>query len=140
MGASGFVVVPGLPGIHTTPLARVVIEDSNAILELDDLDERRIRLIFRPYQAVQITTADCFEPPSGGSVLPNTVLEVRQSPWIRRLTEQQKRIDETASFMEKARHFLVPLQEDFFEVVAWDVNWKVVDPLHEDPDRPAKAK
>lgn len=128
MTTSTFVAVAGLPAIHTTPLARIVVENSKAIVELDDLNERRVRLIFWPYQAVRIITADCFESSQEDSLLPNVVSERRSSPWIQKLLERQRRIDATARFMEKARHFLVPLQDDFLEVIAWDVAWEVVEP------------
>lgn len=122
--SSIFFPISGAPKIHSTPLARVTIRDSTVILEVDDLNEHRTRLCFKPYQAIQITTADCFESPGGATVIANTLVEVRPSAWIERLTEQQKRIDETATFMKRARHFLVPLQDDFLEVVAWEVTWE----------------
>jgi hypothetical protein len=35
-------------------------------------------------------------------------------------------VDETGTFMGKARHFILPLQDDFLEVVAWDITMKKI--------------
>ncbi len=95
-------------------------------MEVDNVDEGRVRLVFQPYQAVKVTTADCFVAPGDAQLVPNTVLEVLESNWVRSLRSRQERIDETAAFMDRARHFIVPLQDEFAEVVAWDVTWEEV--------------
>ena len=48
-------------GIDTVPLAKTIIDDAyhKIIVEFDDIDERRRRLCFSPYQAIRIVTADC---------------------------------------------------------------------------------
>lgn len=117
-----FEPVMGLPKLHTTPLADVHIEGSKAprvVVELDDVNEKRFRLVFETYQAVRVTTADCFWP-----VVPITsqaVVEVINSPWIAELTAVLKKSDHAATFMQKAKHFLIPAQDDFIEIVAWGV-------------------
>lgn len=113
--------VQNVPRLNTTPLASIRIKDSRVIAEVDDEREARFNLIFEPYQAVKITTSDCFALPDTAEFLPNTVMEVEESDWISQLIRSVKKVDESATFMEKARHFIVPLQDDVLEVVAWGV-------------------
>ncbi len=116
-----FEPVRGLPRLHVTPLPIIRVEPPRIIVEVDDDQEKRIRFIFRPYQAMRLITDDCFRLPPGLSILPQRVVEVIDSPWILELREALKRNDETATFMNNARHFLFPLQDDFLEIVAWDL-------------------
>lgn len=119
------VAVAGLPRLHVTPLAVVHADTQRVVIELDDEHEARGRLVFEPYQAVRITTADCFVL-DDLSILAQTVAEVVDSPWLRVLRAAQLRVDARATFMKAARHFLVPAQDDFIEVVAWNVRWEVM--------------
>jgi hypothetical protein len=102
-------------------LASVHVESTRVVVEVDDESEHRVKLVFEPYQSVRVTTADCFALPEDLAIIPNTVVEVTNSRLVRELRAVQRRVDETALFMEKARHFLVPAQDDFIEVVAWDI-------------------
>jgi hypothetical protein len=120
------VPVDGLPLLHTTPLGVVVIRDNRVEIEVDDRDERRIQLLFSPYQAVRVTTFDCFEPLGSDPFPLGTVVEVMESEWMTELRASLRKSDATASFMDKARHFIVPLQDDFAEVVAWEMKWEAV--------------
>ena len=115
------LTIPTLPRLHTTPLAVVRVENSRVIVEADDEHERRIQFVLRPYQALRMTTADCFMPPSGVAIKPQVVTEVVDSEWITDLKRSLSTVDETATFLNKARHFLIPLQDDFLEVVAWEI-------------------
>lgn len=115
------VPLPGIPRLHATPLASVHVESTRVVVEVDDESEHRVKLVFEPYQSVRVTTADCFALPEDLAIIPNTVVEVTNSRLVRELRAVQRRVDETALFMEKARHFLVPAQDDFIEVVAWDI-------------------
>ena len=119
------VPVEGVPRLHTTPLAVVSVRDARVEVEADDINERRVSLVFQPYQALLVTTSDCFDPP--GPMTPGVVVEVLQSEWVQKLKTQQARIDETATFMERARHFILPLQDDFAEVVAWSIKFEFVE-------------
>lgn len=119
--------VEGLPRLNTTPLAEVVFKESRVIAEVDDANERRWRFIFEPYQAIRVTTADCFSTPGGITLIPQTIVEVADSEWVAELKAALARIDHTATFMDKAHHFLLPLQDDFLEVVAWAVRCEPVD-------------
>lgn len=113
--------IPTLPKLHSTPLATVRVENSSVIVEADDEHEQRIQFVLRPYQALRMTTADCFVVPSGVAIKPQVVAEVVDSEWITDLKSSLSTVDETATFLNKARHFLIPLQDDFLEVVAWDI-------------------
>lgn len=60
---------------------------------------------------MRLTTADCFEKPNelffeNEKHCGNRVMEVIDSEWIAALREAQAQIDERATFMQKARHFL----------------------------------
>jgi len=115
------VHLQNIPRLHTTPLASVQVKDSQVIADVDDEQEKRFRLVFKPYQAMRMMTADCYSLPEGVTLIPNTVMEVLNSSWIVELIRSLKQVDETATFMGKARHFIVPLQDDFLEVVAWGI-------------------
>jgi len=116
-----FEILASLPRLHTTPLARIGVEEGRVVVEVDDEQERRVRFVCQPYQAVRVVTADCFDVPDGLTIRPGAVVEVCGSKWLAELTDALKRHDHGATFMEKARHFLFPLQDDFLEVVAWDI-------------------
>jgi len=111
-----------LPRLHETPLAVIRVDSLRTIVEADDQHERRVRLIFEPYQSVRVVTADCFLVPEGLTLsVPWTVVECLNSTWIAELRRNLARTDVTATFLNDARHFLVPLRDDFLEVVARDV-------------------
>ena len=114
--------VEGLPKLHVTPLASVICNAPKIIVEADDEKESRVRFTFEPYQAIRMVTADCFDLPDGMSIIPQTIMEIQNSIWIDELLNTLKMTDCEADFMDKARHFLLPLQDDFLEIVAWDVS------------------
>lgn len=116
------IPVESIPKLNATPLAKLVVESPRVMLEVDDASEARVRLVFEPYQAVRLTTADCFILPNGLSIVPQTVTELSGSSWLDELRLNLGRVDATAKFMNEARHFIVPLQDDFLEVVAWGVS------------------
>ena len=118
---TAITAVKGLPKLNATPLASVVCNTPKIIVEADDEKESRIKFIFEPYQAVRMVTADCFDIPDGLSVIPQTVMEIQNSAWINELRETLKLTDCEADFMDKAKHFLLPLQDDFLEIVAWSI-------------------
>lgn len=115
------VPVQNMPRLHTTPLASVQVRDAQVIADVDNEREERFRVVLEPYQAMRMISADCFDLPDGVALLPNTIMEVLNSEWIAELRKILSRVDETATFMEKARHFILPLQDDFLEVVAWNI-------------------
>jgi hypothetical protein len=127
------VPVQNIPRLHTTPLASVRVKDSQVRADVDEERERRFSLVFSPYQAMRMITADCFTLPHGLAIIPNTVMEVLDSWWIAELTTGLNRVDETATFMNNARHFILPLQDDFLEVVAWNI--MISDPVEQEKGR-----
>ena len=116
-----FASLANLPRLHKTPLATIRVEEGRVVVEADDEQEERIRLVCQPFQALRVVTADCFDVPDGLMIRSGEVVEIRDSAWLAELTDALRRHDHGATFMEKARHFLLPLQDDFLEVVAWDV-------------------
>ncbi len=116
-----FVPLSNVPRLHTTPLARIHVADGRIVIEADGEQERRVRFVCEPYQAMRVVTSDCFEVPEGLTIRSGVVIEVFDSEWLATLSDALRRNDYTATFMQKARHFLFPLQDDFVEVVAWDV-------------------
>jgi hypothetical protein len=115
------VAIEGLPKLHVTPLASVVCAAPKIVVEADDEKESRVRFTFEPYQAIKMVTADCFDIPDGMSIIPQTIMEIENSTWVYELRNTLEMTDCEADFMDKARHFLLPLQDDFLEIVAWDV-------------------
>lgn len=116
-----FQPVQGIPKLETTPHPVVKVESSCVSVEVYDENETRIRLVFRPYQAVRMVTSDCYIPPGDLSIIVKVVVEVVGSTWLDELRANLHRVDETADFMDKAHHYLIPLQDDFLEVVAWSL-------------------
>lgn len=119
--------VEGLPKLNATPLALVVCSAPKIIVEVDDRSESRIKFIFEPYQAIKMVTVDCFSLSYGMSIIPQTVMEIKNSVWIDELRKTLKLTDYEADFMDKSKHFLLPLQDDFLEVVAWNVKVESAD-------------
>jgi hypothetical protein len=115
-----------LPKLHVTPLASIICDSPKVIVEADDENEARIRFIFEPYQAVRMITADCFSAPEGVTITPQIIVEIHNSIWVSELRSTLKKTDCEADFMDKARHFLLPLQDDFLEIVAWNVIVEIV--------------
>lgn len=119
-----FEVVASVPRLHLTPLALIKIEGGRVIVDADDEHEKRVRLVCEPYQAVRVVTADCFTLPSALAITIGTIVEVHDSEWLADLSIALKRNDHTATFMQKARHFLLPLQDEFLEIVAWNIRYE----------------
>jgi hypothetical protein len=107
--------------IHETPLEELVFNGRDLVVEFDDNDERRIQLTFSTCQAIKVTTIDCFDVRTlliDGS-LKRHLLEVTNSVWIATLKEELFHHDHSATFLERARHFVLPFQDNIVEVVAW---------------------
>jgi hypothetical protein len=114
-----FLAIEGIPRLHTVPLTTVRHEQGTVRVEYGDHENYTVCLVFEPMQAYRVTTADCFVIPQG--FLPYTVVEVLDSPWIAELKAALRIRHRYATFMEKARHFLIPGGDDFVEIVAWSV-------------------
>jgi hypothetical protein len=113
--------VPNIPKLNNTPLAMIRVRTGHLVVEADDEHENRVRLVFAPFQMVRITTTDCFSVPKGLVVEPGWVVEILDSPLVTELRTTLARVDETARFMDRARHFLVPGGDEYIDVVAWDL-------------------
>jgi len=104
-------------------LTSIEVKDGCVILSVDAEDERRLAIKWTPYQGVRITTIDCVAGdefsvwPGGG------LFEVEDSPWIEELIGTLARVDETATFLRDARHYVMALQDEVVEVVATHVEW-----------------
>ena len=109
-----------LTELNAVPITRTFVEGAKVIVELDD-DDRKLRVAFSPYQALRVTTSDCFALPEGMMITPRTIMEVEETDWISELKKSLAEVDTTANFMDKSRHFLVPGYDDFIEIAAWSV-------------------
>jgi hypothetical protein len=116
-------LVPGAPAIHTVPVPELTISRGGVTLALDDVDEHRCSLVFSPYQAVRVTTQDCFVPPPDSGFARGGLFVVEGSRWIDDLRSALAEVDRFATFLDQAHHFVVPSGDDIVEVVAWQVRW-----------------
>lgn len=106
--------------IHPTPLEKLTYEGSDIVIEFDDVSEDRIRLIFSPWQAIRVTTIDCFDVHVllFDGRLHRRLLEWRDSEWLMALREELQRHDREATFLDHASHFVLPFQDNIVEVIA----------------------
>lgn len=100
------------------------IKDRKIRVILDDVNKNEMELTFQPYQALKLTTYDCFLKPKGSEYSHNRLLYQRTSAWIDELKSALRVIDESADFMEKALHFTIPAGDDVLEIAAWKVEIK----------------
>ncbi|MBK6904531.1 MAG: hypothetical protein IPH04_17445 [Saprospirales bacterium] len=110
-----------IPRLHTVPFPELRIGKGEITLSVDDVDEKRFQLVFKPFQAIRVTTVDCFLFPTKSGFIRGGVFIVENSPWVLELREALRQIDRTATFMDKAFHYLIPAGDDVIEVVAWGV-------------------
>lgn len=111
---------------NVTPLEKISISDNFICITLDDVNEVRWELKFQPYQAIKITTIDCVTSEmflgsgcfDSQGVFHRYLIQLDESDWIKEL--DRNLADKTADFLEKSKHFILPLQEIIIEIVAWD--------------------
>ncbi|MBQ7380236.1 MAG: hypothetical protein IJW70_11235 [Clostridia bacterium] len=114
--------------IHEVPLEKICISEGSIKIVIDDITEKRKNIIFKPYQAVKITTFDCADlsfvdscPDMYASgTYKRYLLEETESSWIRILKESLADTDD--DFLSKSRHFILHLGDNLVEIVAWNVN------------------
>jgi hypothetical protein len=116
--------VAGLDPLHTVPRPELRKAGGELVVELFDASERRVELAFRPVQAVRIWTLDLWIPPAAEGDAGRRVFEVAGSGWRRELARQLEELHPTASFLDHARHFVVPAGDDVVEVLAWQLLWR----------------
>ena len=109
--------------IHTTPLEKVIMDAYEIQIFLDDINEKRYKIRICPYQAYRIVTIDCFsiatyynEYCTRDGVYHTHILEVVESEWIKEL--KNSLTDTHAIFLNEAKHYVLPLQENVIEFVA----------------------
>jgi hypothetical protein len=103
---------------------------------LDDVNKKRWKIVFKVYQAVKLTVNECtgFNFLKGGDlddacfidgeshpISRCFIMEVEDSEWIKDLKEKLSKVDPSADFMDKAKHFLLPLYDHIIEIIAWDI-------------------
>ena len=116
--------VDGLDPVHTVPRPELRKTGAELVVALFDASERRVELTFRPVQAVRIWTVDLWIPPAAEDDAGRRVVEVIGSGWRRELAGQLEELHPTASFLDDARHFIVPAGDDVVEVLAWELRWR----------------
>ena len=116
-------LIPGAPSIHKVPAPEIAVEKARVRLTLDGTDEQRRSLILFPYQAVRITTQDCFVVPPGSGLSKEGIFLVENSPWIAELKQALSQIDSHATFLDQSHHYVIPSGDDVVEVVAWNLQW-----------------
>ena len=104
---------------------KISVEENTVTIDFDDIYERRHKIQFTPYQAIKITTADCFrkdvlltDETLASGRYQRYILEIENSQWTDQLKRALKEIDENASFMEHARHFVLDLGDEIVEIAA----------------------
>ena len=117
------VPITGVPQLQRLAVPTVSVYTPDAVVEVDDADDQRLRLAFSPLQAVRIRTADLYVKPDGATFHADRLVEVTGSTWLEELSADLRQVDHTATFMQRARHFLVPAGDLVIEVVAWAVEW-----------------
>lgn len=115
--------------IHTVPLEDISISDIEIIIEFDDINKKRIKLIFKPYQAFKVTTIDCISVRDYDTNISymngryhRHIIEILDSPWISELKKCP--LGSNHSFMGKAHHYFLLLGDNGIEIITYD-NFKI---------------
>lgn len=111
--------------IHNVLSEKISVEENTVTIDFDDIYEQRHKIQFIPYQAIKITTADCFrkdvlltDETLASGRYQRYIPEIENSQWTDQLKRALKEIDENASFMEHARHFVLDLGDEIVEIAA----------------------
>jgi len=111
--------------IHTTPLEKISIDANSLEILLDDVYENRYKIFVSPYQSVKIITIDCVSSADyfneycfRDGRYHRHILQIENSGLI----EELKKSGAPASFINNAKHFVLPLQEILIEVIAFELN------------------
>lgn len=112
--------------INTTPLEKLVLDVYTIDIELDDVNEKRFNIKVKPYQAMKIVTIDCVSSKDyfneycfRDGRYHRHILEIEDSEWIKQL--KQGLTDKSATFLDDAKHFALPLQDIVIEFIAKDI-------------------
>lgn len=116
--------ITGLPQVDEVNEERVVYTRGQVTVELDLDRDGRLVLAFSPYQALRVTTIDCFdvyEDDASDQGEDTVVKECTHSTWLEQLSSVLAEADASASFMSKSRHFVIVTDACAIEVAAWSV-------------------
>jgi hypothetical protein len=116
--------VPGTPLLNRVCDPVIEIRGRKIRVVLEDDDGHQVELVFQPYQALKLTTVDCFLWLGEIRLPPNQVTYQNASPWLEELKSALHMIDTSADFMDKALHFTIPAGDDILEVAAWKIEIK----------------
>lgn len=112
--------------IHTTPLEKISIDGNTIDITLDDINEKRYHIVARPYQAIKIVTIDCVSSKDYYNEFcyrdgryHRHILQIQDSPMIDEL--KRNLTDEHATFLNDARHYVLPLQDNIIEFIAKEI-------------------
>ena len=66
---------------------------------------------------------DCFDDREGFPVpqFRGHIMEVKDSKWIKKLKKSLRKGSESANYVEKAKHFLIPCYDNVIEIIAWNL-------------------
>lgn len=112
--------------INTTPLETLTIKGTAIAFSFDDSEEIRRTILFSPYQYVHVLTEDCIDYEWLNTFYSGIgIYEVKKSALILDLKYQLQENDAHANFLEKARHFIIPLQDNLIEIIAWNMQCEI---------------
>jgi hypothetical protein len=110
--------------VNTTPLEKISIDTNSIEILLDDIAENRYKISAKPYQAIRIMTIDCVSSVDyhndycfRDGRYHRHILLMENSDFLNVLKEKASE----PNFLEKAKHFVLPLQENIIEIIAYDV-------------------
>jgi hypothetical protein len=106
---------------HEVSLSSIAWESSTLVLQADDENEIKKRLQFSPIQAFKLITNDCWI--NRTELIKNwKIIEVENSTWIYELQKNAQIIDNDADFLDKSKHYIIPLCDAILEIVFWNMS------------------
>lgn len=112
--------------IHTTPLEKILIDAYTINISLDDINEKRYKIIVKPYQAIKVVSIDCVSSKDYYNEFcywdgryHRHILQIEDSPMISDLKVNM--VNKNATFLNVAKHFVLPLQDILIEFVATEL-------------------
>ena len=118
---TSFEPIPDLPELGRVMAPAIQVGDRIIDAMITDARGLEIALSFQPYQAMRLTTVDCFREPDDLPHRPEVMYWTSASEWIDQLKASLAVVDRTADFMDRAVHFVIPAGDDVLEVIAWRV-------------------
>jgi len=111
--------------MHTTPLEKISINSNYIEILLDDVAGNRYKISAKPYQAIKIVAIDCVSSVDyhndycfRDGRYHRHILQIENSDFLNTLRETASEHD----FLEKSRHFVLPLQDNIIELIAYELN------------------